>query len=261
MTRYFEAKTDSGYTQIADDELILYLRSKTSIGQYYVGTRKLKYAVNDGTYTERDVLIYSLPIVEDVLYIGSPSSGVAHLFPTHVCYVQKWDGYNPTESLGKHNVLGIANIDKSVADAMTLYTFGQSDAPAANIGLECYNASGKRVFSSARPILKILDMNLFTHCNYGKEGDGAYKDLDVTYIYNGKSIAFNCCYSGFYNLYNEAHFPICVLSNGKVQLATVTKSNYTNAGHSPDNYIMAAIRECIDGANQTAYSIVNVTNY
>ena len=58
MTRYFEAKTDSGYTQIADDELILYLKSKTPIGQYYVGTRKLKYAVNDGTYTERDVLIY-----------------------------------------------------------------------------------------------------------------------------------------------------------------------------------------------------------
>lgn len=261
MTKYFEAKTDSGYTQISDDELILYLRSKTSIGQYYVGTRKLTYAVNNGTYAEHDVLIYSLPITSDIMYIGSPASGVAHVFPSHVCYVQEWDGYNPTSSLGKHNVLGIANVDKSVADAMMLYTFGQGSAPATNLGLECYNEDGKRVFSSANPIMKILHMNLFTHCNYKSEGGGSYQDLDVTHTYTGKSVAFNCCYSGFYNVWNEAHFPLCLLSAGKVQMATITKSNYTRAGHSPDNYITAAIRECVDGANQTAYSIIDVTNY
>ena len=261
MTKYFEAKTDSGYTQITDDEMVLYLNNKTTIGSYYVGARKLKYAVNGGTYTERDVHIYSLPITDNIMYVGSPASGVAHVFPTHVCYVQKWNGYSPTSSLGKHNVLGIANVDKSVADAMVLYTFGQGGAPAGNVGLECYNEDGNRVFTSTNPIMKILYMNLFTHCAYDKTWDGSYTDLNATHTFSGKSIAYNCAYSGFYNTRYDAHLPLCLLSGGNAQMTTITRCNWTDVGHSPDNYITAALYECLEGANQTAYSIIDVTNY
>ena len=195
------------------------------------------------------------------MYIGSPASGVAHVFSAHVCYVQKWNGYSPTSSLGKHNVLGIANVNKSVADAMVLYTFGQGGAPAGNVGLECYNENGNRVFTSGTPIMRVLYMNLFNHCAYDGTWNGTYKDLDVTHTYSGKDIAYNCCYSGFYNTHNSAHLPLCLLSAGKVQMTTITKCNWSEVVLNPDNYIEAVLYECLEGANQTAYSIIDVTNY
>lgn len=272
MSIYFETKTDSGLLQITDNQSILYLSRKTTLSTYYVETKKIKYAINGGSDVEHDVHIYSLPISGEPMYIGSPSSGVAHVFPTHVCYIHEWRDHNPVASIGKHNVLGISNVNKDIADNMMLYLFSQDSAPNTNLGLECYNSKGNRIFSSATPVMKLLYANLFTHCAYGDEWDGAYKDLSATHDYNGKSIAFNCSKSGYYKYRirhssesDKGRIPLCLLSSGKVQMVTITHNNHDNlsiyTGGSGFDYSTFIFYECMNGANQTAYSIIDVTNY
>lgn len=268
MSTYFESKTNSGILQITDSQPFLYLSSKNKLSSYYVDTRTLRYAINSGTYSDYSVHIYSIPVSGNLMYIGAPSSGTAHVFPSHVCYVQRTTSTSYISSLGKHNVLGIANVSKSIADNMTLYTFTQGNAPASNVGLECYDANGNRVFSSGVGVMKILTMNLFKHCTYGKEANGSYQNLNVAHTYSGKTIAFSCCFSGFYNYQASGvsdmsyeNYPVCLLSSGRVQMATITRTNIYDVGYSPDSYLFCVLRECYNGGNQTAYSVVDVTNY
>ena len=270
MTTYFEARTNDGILQIQDSQPLLYFLNKTNLSSYYIETKTLKYAINSGTYANHDVHIYSIPISDNPMYIGTPSSGIAHVFPTHLRYAYRYNNYRIAESLGKHNVLGIANIDKSIADNMILYTFKQGDVPSTNIGLECYNENGERVFSSGCRVLKLLYANLFTHCRYGDERNGNYTDLSATHNYSGKTIAFNCTKSAYYKYQASSsdisygRSPICLLSSGKVQMATITRlDEYTSSmdyGYNGTNYHHLLRYQCYDGGNQTAYSIIDVTN-
>ena len=281
MTTYFETKTDSGSLQITDNQPMLYLLSKTNLSSYYVETANIKYQIGDnGSYATRDVHIYTLPMGADPIFIGAPSSGTAHVFPTNIAYAFRWNHYNPYVSLGRKNVLGIANVDKSIADNMKLYTFTQGNVQsAANVGLECYDENGNKIYSIGCFPMKILYATLFTHCPYQKETayvyGTSYTELNVTHNFSGKTIAFSCPKSAYFywgrnpmdasaDLIKHKK-PICLLSDGIVEMATITKIdshiNPVSSGYDGDDYPIIIETVGSEGFNQTAYSIIDVTNY
>ena len=188
MSVYFESKTDTGKVQVRDDTYISWLYSKTKLSQYYKGTRYAYYHFSDGTkftklvsdyssymhtpitptLSKYQIHLYELP--EDALcFVSNPHGGLAvHLFFTlYDLTEQTGPHYYDFRHIGNKKYLGVANCTKEQADNLDVYIYSQGENPYNNsYGLECYNASGKKVFDSNRPPIKLLSGFTFEHIAY-----------------------------------------------------------------------------------------------
>ena len=268
MTTYFESLTENGKIQINDNTQMLYLESKKTLGSYFVRDETVRYKLIGGQSKTYTAHCYSLPQEHDTLiFISNPFSVLAHVWgikPGNVYDYIDYDGV----VLGMKNALVISNVDRQTADNMMIFNFKQGDAKAVNCGIECYNQDGQRVFSSDSRMMKILNSKIFNNCPYGTNQQILYppwwNNLDETYSYNNRTIAFSCGISAYGNNDTEAdglgYWPVFILSKDKIKITMADKTvHYSPNFYEIQGYCNATQSPYIH--SQTIYTVIDVTNY
>lgn len=305
MTVYFEAKTNNGDVQIRDDTYITWLYSKSKLGQYYKSTNDVKYHFYDSSYsnyygivtnfnnlwnpvappvTSYQMHCYELP-VDAMCFIRNPYTDVsAHLFFA-LTNVTKQTGpyYYDFRPIGNKKYVGITNCTKSQADNFDLFVFSQGENPYTNdYGLECFDASGKKVFDSNRPPIRLLQNYNVQHVNYGNSRDleyyyfiQNYQTIDQTLSFANKSVAVWVSLCGLVNnLVNQKQYAfggtyymasanlqtVTILENDSVRFKTRDFDAYLPNNVYDDTYIPFWLLEGNLRSNKTNATIINVTN-
>lgn len=267
MTRYFEAKTNTGILQIADDIQCLRLQDVLTLGDYFVESEATKYRVRGGSYQSYTAHCYALPLYNNrIAYISNPSTSPAHVFTRGAVYVYKYIDHSPSE-IGLHKVVAVSNVSKAIADAMKVYVFSESVVPAISAGMECYNESGERVFSSDSKLLKLLNIVNFKHCANTKYDtiyhSNGFEYINNTHTYNNKTIAMwsdLAANAEIQDSLGSGWFTLPILTKNSLQVTMAdTDSAYNSSLYTIHGYFRAAAWPV--RYNCSMYSIADVTNY
>ena len=309
MSVYFEAINSNGKTQIRDDTYITWLYSKTKLSKYYVGTLDYFSHFSDGTkfstlanefinnhkvpsLTAYQMHLYDIP--EDALcFVSNPYTDVfAHVFfAIYSVTEQTGPYYYNFRHIGNKKYLGIANCTKAQANNFNMFIYSQGENNIkSNFGLECYNESGKKVFDSNKPPIKLLGCYNFKHINYSNGNDLAggsvfnknylddYVGIDKTLTYSNKNIGVFVSSDGFcggagrwsyrhkYNGQDAYGCPtfqtVSILSKDSVRFRTrdfhLTYSSETSQNPS---YALNMLLGTKVKFNITNAAIIDVTNY
>lgn len=309
MSVYFEVLNTSGRTQIRDDTYITWLYSKTKLSKYYIGTLDYYSHFNNGekfttlandfygylnktpTLTAYQMHLYDIP--EDALcFVSNPYDNVyAHLyFAIYSVTESTGPYYYNFRHVGNKKYLGIANCTKEQANNFNLFIYSQGENNIkSHFGLECYNESGKKVFDSNRPPIKLLNCYNFKHINYsngndlsgGSDFDKNYLDdytsIDKSFTYPNKHIGIWVNSDGFCGgsgrwargfIYNGQQAYGCVtfqtvsiLSKDSIRFRTrdfhVTFPSSTTGADGALGHLLGTKVKF----NTTNAAIINVTNY
>ena len=269
MTVYFEAKTNSGVLQVRDDTAISYLSNKAKLSDYYVTSQSCKYQIDGGSNTSHTMYVYRLP-TDIVAYIGNPSSNAVHIFTT----INNVTDFNNQKGLGLYKLVGVSNCTKAQADNLNVYMFKQDAVGGTGtVGLQCFNASGVKVFDSNSNYLKVMDVVNFQHCAYGNwynvEYSDNWKKIDKTHNHSKHAIAYWCSMFGSGGQWNrntsgdnnwwvhDQYSEVCILSASSARVATLKHTEFPVGGSVNYNFCLL----CGANSNRTMYSIIDVTNY
>ena len=178
MSTYLEVKNDNNILQVNDELSILSHIAQTSIGQYYVGTKRAGWNCSNpylSKSTRMDVYLYALPMEQDSVYfIGSTFDSPVYFFMNHGVVGTYESNGSVTSATGKV-VVGIAGngsnntlgVTRAIADAFKVYKASTAlgDINEHGYGMQCYNPSGKVVFDAQKPPIIIKDRFLEQNIN------------------------------------------------------------------------------------------------
>ena len=280
MTKYLEIRTGNGNIQVNDTEKMAQLVLKTVKGSdtTYKRSFAVQYALPGESLTERQVHVYYLSQYRNHDYITllrNPSSTPVHVFTGSLARRFKYVGstaFYPSADSLDDCMVAIANCTKAVADTILAYTFARR-SPAVDTsgcGFEIYDSNGDVILNANSKMLKILNMNSFTHCNSGDEAaPTSYNDINVSLTYQ-KDIAMWMGYRGLYNhggdmyrLSANAHFPVAILTNNSIEIKTVVQNNIQNTYYHADTDTgdWGMVVSGSFPSNITNYLVADVTGY
>lgn len=174
MSVYFQALTTSGEVQVSDSTQYWHLTSAKTLGNYYKHTSARNFSdeiAGSGSHTGYFYQIASGE-VKKLFLIHNPSSEGVNIWSQYMAphyysqnpYAAHWD----TQELGQWVL--VHDCDKELADNLIVYEYSADVDDDTNVGLVCYNADGKCVFSSASYPLQIADFFNFIHTTSAEVG-------------------------------------------------------------------------------------------
>lgn len=265
MTRYFEAQTNNGTVQIADDIKLLRLEQVLTLGDYFARDENVRYRIKDKSDVDYTAHCYDLPVYQNsLLYVCNPTDTPAHVFTCSSVNVFDLHDFKITP-IGLKTVVVVSNIEKSIADTFKVYVFGESVLPYCHCGIECYNENGDKVFNSDAKVLKLLNITNFKHFTFTSGADTrnpeGYQYIYKTHSYNGKTIGMwinLTSVAQWVGHYRDGFWALPILTKNSL---TVTMADATyNLEANRSGYFKAAAKH-FEEENYTMYSIADLTNY
>lgn len=267
MSTYFEAKTPNGLLQISDQFPALFLKKVSKLSDYYRTTWYGSYQPNGESNQRHELYYYDItPEVGTLLFIGNPTDIKVDLFTT-TNELLEGIGYSNTHaqyrSHGSKHIIVVSNCTKNQADNLNVYEFTDSMNFVGNVGLECFDENGVKVFSSNAYPLKILAVHYEQHCPNTSLHDiwwagSNFKITPKTYSYPNKELAFFCPYHGHGGAH-DSNYRKSILTRLSKSLIEVKQLDVENIDFNLYKwYHDVSITFPISA--QTSYTVIDVSN-
>ncbi len=154
MTRYIEARTETGIIQIDDNDFCLQQVAVNNMSAYYKATENvISRYYGQSSQTAQPVYVYGSPITAGTVYaLHNPSST-----PVNVWFSQGYPYYyydsdvrfneNPPS---EYNLLFVNSPSKDIADALEIISYKkQNSSHSLTCGMEIFDEQGLKIFNTA----------------------------------------------------------------------------------------------------------------
>lgn len=260
MSEYLTVYNDDGHIQVADDTPMLFLQSKSKLGNYYVETTNVKFTV-DGSSATRAVYGYSVPksTGAQAVFVSNPSNTAAMLF-CNSAIPTKEESHSQMTMLDMSHLFAISGVSKGVADNFDVFIYSTNPDTNATFGLECFNENGTKIFNGTKCPLKVL--NSFYEVNTGAQMWGDYRGYtSKTYNYPDRVLAFNApisFYGGYEGKAGALYAPLAFINNHSIRTAVYNnwEFGYSNWG---TRYVMMTLHPFY--RSYSTHMVIDVTNY
>lgn len=169
MSIYFEAKTNDGYIQVNDQCPIFRLEEVYDLGTKFVATSAWTFTDYTLGRKAHNGYFYQLSGEDndtDVFFIHNPTDTPVMLRTSYCCPYYRQYAYPYTSHYYKEKRgwwVVVYGCEKEIADSLKVLRFTNAIPNIGNCGLECFDASGKMVFSSNCIPMKIVDYQNVIH--------------------------------------------------------------------------------------------------